>query len=357
MAVQPTDYLKDLLDQPESLRQAATGFDPELLRPLQARLASGEFERVILTGMGASLFAAYPAWLALVQAGLPAFWLDTGELFHSASRLATPGSLLWIVSNSGRSIEIAQLLERLSGAAAPAILAVTGDPASLLGQRADCLLPLHTADDRTPLAQRSYTASLAVCQLAARQLAARRLDREDIESGRADLLATAEGLRAYLADWEERLAGLETLLGRVERLGIVGRGVSYASALEGALCFKEGAKFSVEGLTSGQFWHGPVELLDGRFTLLALGGPAETQAAEAALAQRAAGLGAKVLWLGEEGLAGGLPRVELPAWRGIGLPQAEIVPLQLLTYLVGQQTGFQPGEFRYITHSVSTRIE
>ena len=32
--------------------------------------------------------------LALVQAGLPAFWLDTGELLHSAHRLATRRSLL-----------------------------------------------------------------------------------------------------------------------------------------------------------------------------------------------------------------------------------------------------------------------
>lgn len=351
MVVEPSDYLKDLLDQPESLRQAAAGFDPGLLSSLQARLAGGEFERLILTGMGASLFAAYPAWLALVQAGLPAFWLDTGELLHSAHRLATRRSLLWIVSNSGRSIEVAQLLERLEGEAAPAILAVTRDPASPVGQRADCVLPLNTADDRTPLAQRSYTASLAICQLAARQLTG-----GDLEGGRADLLATAEGMQAYLAGWENRLAGLAAQLGQVERLGIIGRGASYATALEGALCFKEGAKLSVEGQTSGQFWHGPVELVDERYTLLALGGPAETQAEQAALAQRAAGLGARVLWLGQVALSGDLPWVELPAWRGIGLPQAEIVPLQLMTFLVGQQTGFQPGEFRYITHSIQTRV-
>ena len=44
-----------------------------------------------------------------------------------------------------------------------------------------------------------------------------------------------------------------------------------------------------------------------------------------------------------------------PSARGIGLPLAQVVPLQLLSYHLAEQAGFEPGAFRAV--SKVTEIE
>jgi hypothetical protein len=104
-------YVQDILSQPDSLKSALAKFDASPLGALKDALQRGDFDRILLTGMGASLHAAYPAWLALVQAGLPAMWVDTAELIHHAPELVTPRTLYWLFSQSGRSAEIVSALD------------------------------------------------------------------------------------------------------------------------------------------------------------------------------------------------------------------------------------------------------
>ena len=87
--LQEVIYLQDILSQPDSLGNALAGFDRGPLIPLAEALRQGSLDRILLTGMGASFDAAYPAWLALVQAGLPAIWVDSAELIHHAGALVT----------------------------------------------------------------------------------------------------------------------------------------------------------------------------------------------------------------------------------------------------------------------------
>ena len=110
------------------------------------------------------------------------------------------------------------------------------------------------------------------------------------------------------------------------------------------------------GLSTGQFWHGPVEVADLRYTLFAMAGAAASQKEDEFLAHKALGLGANVVWFSSSP-AEGLPTVILPKHRGIGLPMAEIVPVQLIAINVGKQTGFRPGDFRYLGTTVTTKKE
>src|SRR5512146_1445608 len=99
-------YILDILSQPQVLRTALEGFDPTPLEHLGAAIRRGDFDRIVLTGMGGSLYASYQAWLALAKAGLPAMWVDTAELIHHVPGIITPQTLLWLFSQSGKSAEI-----------------------------------------------------------------------------------------------------------------------------------------------------------------------------------------------------------------------------------------------------------
>src|SRR3990172_6102836 len=171
-----TRYIDDILSQPEALSAALGGFDAETLGSTVRRIETGAIDRIVVTGMGGSYFAGYPAWLLLAAAGSPAWWVEASELVHHVPALVTPKTLLWILSQSGRSAEIRALLDLVRQAKrAPAcILATTNDGDGPLAQQADLTLLLNAGSEHT-VATRTFLNTLAVTQLAALALASQPL--------------------------------------------------------------------------------------------------------------------------------------------------------------------------------------
>src|SRR5215472_14998912 len=101
-------YVTDIRGQPQALQALLDRSPGEAAQQLLGRLS--DLDRIIMTGMGASLYAQYPAFLKLAAAGLPVWWIEASELLGEARGLLTPRSLLWITSQSGRSAEVVALL-------------------------------------------------------------------------------------------------------------------------------------------------------------------------------------------------------------------------------------------------------
>jgi len=91
-----TPFERDIDDQAEALR----AFAQSALSPAVTRLLGRRYDRIVLTGMGSSHFAALPGWRRLADAGHPAWWVDSGQLLD-APGLITPGTLLVATSQSG----------------------------------------------------------------------------------------------------------------------------------------------------------------------------------------------------------------------------------------------------------------
>lgn len=342
-------YLQDILSQPAALRSALAEFNPAPLDSLARRVQAGEFDRLVLTGMGASFYAAYPAWLGLVQAGMPAVWVDTAELRHHALPLLTPRTLVWAFSQSGHSAEVVALIEHLRAKPAGALLAVTNDPASPLGQAADPALLIHAHPEQT-VSTRTYLNSLAVAQLAVQILSS-----TPVEPIRQALEQTAYAMQSYLDDWEQHLARIRARAGIPEQLVVLGRGISLASAFSGALIQQEAAKYPALGMQAAEFRHGPVEIAGPELTAIVLAGPPETAPLNYRLHQELLGHGVNSIWL--DALAGrgaelqaeaGTPVLPAPRVPLAGLPLAEMLPLQLLSVHLAAARGIEPGAFRFI---------
>jgi glucosamine--fructose-6-phosphate aminotransferase (isomerizing) len=295
--------------------------------------------------MGASYFGSYPAWLQLVQNGLPVWWVDTSELLHHATDLLTGRTLFWVISQSGYSIEVQRILEKAAARRADRriayLAAVTNDPESPLARQADQTLLLNSGEEFT-VGTRSYVNTLAVLQLAVTELVG-----GDFSAVWEELEKTARAMQTYLQDWETHVEEVVTRVGVPERLVVLGRGPSLATAWLGALIQKEAAKFQVEGMSAAQFRHGPLELTDQRLTALVVAGDPDAWELNRSLGLDLRRYGARILWVGyhpdpelESLLTPDVP----PAGRRI----AEVLPFQALTVALARQTGVEPGIFRYI---------
>jgi glucosamine--fructose-6-phosphate aminotransferase (isomerizing) len=343
----PNFYIRDILSQPDALRTALEYFDPQTLAPIAQRFASGGFDRVLLTGMGASLYGAYPAWLALTRAPIPAILVDGSELLHYTPNLLNERTLLWVLSQSGFSAEIVALLNILKEKPAGAVLAVTNDPASPLADAADAIVLLR-AEPEQSVSTRTYLNTLALAHLAALALLG-----APLEPVYAELQQTASGLELYLQEWEQHVQAIGSMVGRPRSLAVLGRGPSLANVHTGALVQMEAAKFPAQAMVAGQFRHGPLEMVGPGDVQVLLAGEDATRPLQQRLFADLRALQTTPLWLDCSLKMDATIPVEAclptPKAPGAGLPLGEMLPLQLLSVYLAQSAGHEPGKFRYIS--------
>jgi len=334
-------YVTDILAQPDGLRALVRS------RPGTAA-ASGlalrqPHERIVLTGMGASLFALCPAWMALVRAGRTAWLVETAQLLHDVPELLSPRTLLIVASQSGLSAEIVSLSERRTSVGT--LLAITNDPSSPLSERSDVVVDIRAGVEHA-VSTRTYVNTLAAATLVAEALTG--------ATPTADFEDAADSIERYLESWRERVDRIKDVIALPDRLYILGRGESVAAASCGALILKEAAKWPAEAMSASQFRHGPLELADERLTAVVLAGH---ESAERERNLRLVGdierFGGRAYWADEKPHAG-FRHLPLASGDGGGRNIAEIVALQLLSVAIAEQTPDEPGVFRHLGKVTTT---
>jgi glutamine---fructose-6-phosphate transaminase (isomerizing) len=329
-------YVRDILSQPEAVETAVRRFDASVLKDAAARLQKGKYDRILITGMGGSYHSSYPAWLMLSRLGVPAIWVDTAELIHHARGLVTSKTLLWMTSQSGRSVEITAALDGTRLNTPAALLAIVNDLQSPLAKAAAYCVPMHAEVEGT-VSTRTYVNTLALGQLAAAALLG-----EDVEAARRDLLATAAAMKTFLADWDALKQRMVDVVGFPQRLVLLGRGPSLCSAFSGALVLSEAAKYLATPFEVAEFRHGPLETAGPELTALIFEGEASTRELNFGMLNELRAARARAFCIGSTPQEWQLP---IPAVPPIGLPLVEILPIQALSVHFAESIGITPGDF------------
>jgi len=360
-------FLQDILSQPAALRGALAKTDLAVVQPFRALIETQRVQRVILTGMGASFYGLYPAWLRLAGESVSAIWVDTAELIHNVPALVDQRTLVWIASQSGRSAEVISLLRLCEEQPPAGLIALTNDPQSPLGQAGidaagrgnRLMLPILAEPEQTP-STRTYLNTLAVSQLAAQALIPAAGTEPDQRAQFMELEGAAAAIEVYLEDWRGVLGKIVEIaaVGRQQAgtaspaWALLGRGVSLTSALAGALGLQEAARIPALGMQAAQFRHGPLEMSNSRLSVWVFEGGADSPEARLnrKLWSELRSLGVNA-WLvaSPDSVGDEDGTLAHPAASGMGLPLAQIIPLQLLSFHLAEQAGLEPGEFRNVS--------
>jgi len=173
------------------------------------------------------------------------------------------GYLVVAVSQSGRTPEIAEVLERAKATGARTI-AVTNDAASPLAQAADLLIALDVGEEQSVPATKTVTAQLVVFSMIAQALGDLGLDHafETLPDLVADVLADAEPPE-QLAAWLEDAS----------RFATVARGLLYGAAAEAALKIEETTSLFASAFSAADLRHGPIAVASTGIPILAFAHP------------------------------------------------------------------------------------
>jgi glutamine---fructose-6-phosphate transaminase (isomerizing) len=325
--------------QPESLDRTLRhqcGDGAAAMAHAATLLRSGK--KIVITGMGASLFASIPLQYSLCSLGLDAVAVEAGELLHYQVS-SWKDAVVLMVSRSGESVEIARLLEKMKGIVP--IIGVTNEPLSQLSRSADVSLCIASLHDEI-VAIQTYTGTLLTLHLLAHAVAGSSdAAGEDVRRLLPSFASLVESSMQARAEWNPLLASNPTPY-------LLARGSSLASAHEGALLFHEVAKNPAVAMPVASFRHGPVEVVDGNFRGIIFVPQDHTRDLNLALARDLVRFGGRICLVGPSG-----PHLQDAHWCVVPsgsptlAPIFEIVPLQAAAFQLAILRDIVPGSFRY----------
>jgi len=209
--------------------------------------------------------------------------------YHSQTRV--DGWTVIAISQSGATPEIVTTVEALCTLGARAI-AITNDARSPLADQSDLTIALDCGPERAIPATKTFTASLAAIAAIARAVS------PDAWS-EGDEHHVVESLRVVLADRGPLEAVADELLG-AEMISHLGRGFSFAVALEGALKYREMTGRVAEGISASDYLHGPIAAANSRTYVVAYLNAGPTTADVRSTTSAAKGRGAHLLFVTDD---------------------------------------------------------
>jgi glucosamine--fructose-6-phosphate aminotransferase (isomerizing) len=265
--------------------------------------------------------------------------VESGELLHYQERLCS-GAVVVVVSRSGESVEIVKLLSRLKEISQHTI-GVTNEPEGTLARVASVALIVGSLPDEM-VAIQSYTGTVAALMLLAGAVTG------DLDKTHTEMNALLPRVSTLIAANLDHIEDWDDFFKTGSPIYLLGRGPSYASALEGALLFSETAKEPAVGIASGSFRHGPVEIVDANFRAIVFAPHGKTRDLNLGLAEDLMKFGAKVRVVGPFGSGEpALPFIDVPEVSEKLSPLFDIIPVQLAALRLAHRKNLVIGKFRY----------
>jgi glucosamine--fructose-6-phosphate aminotransferase (isomerizing) len=247
-----TKFLNDILKQPQELIGGLRSLlEKERSRLDQATFILSQAKSVYLTGIGASWHAAMAAASFFHSAGRPVTLIEASEMLRF-SRVA-PDSAIVIISRSGRSVEIVNLLSEARSAGAK-IVAITNTPDSPLALESDATICAGIPFDHT-VSVKMYTA----LAMAAGLVASAAVGKMDSSLG-PSLIGSLQSVENSLDLWREKIEASDWTSSS-SSVYFLARGASLASCHGARLLWEEAAKAPATAMSTGGFRHGPQEIV------------------------------------------------------------------------------------------------
>ncbi len=299
---------------------------------------------IVIAGIGASWHAGMAMQAQLLGCGCSALLVDASELLHFAQ--VPQGATVVLLSRSGKSTEIVQLVEKCRSRFAT-IISITNQADSPLAQGSHIVLNTSTDFDHA-VSVSTYSAIAMAGALLAGE-ATGRLAR----SLHDELLQALVDASAAIPDWRTTIEQSGWLGDGSGATYFLARGAGLASCHEARLLWEEAAKKPATALTAGGFRHGPQEIVRDGFRAGIWIDADHMRSQDLDLARDLRRLGARVLLIGQqlkESAADCVLRLpSIPAhWQFL----IEIIPIQIAAERLAVVCGEDPDSFRLCSYIV-----
>ncbi|MBM3511402.1 MAG: glutamine--fructose-6-phosphate transaminase (isomerizing) [Alphaproteobacteria bacterium] len=352
---------KEIWEQPTVIGETLKAYYDPLDRGIalpKLPFDPAKISRLTIAACGTAYYAAMIAryWFERL-ARLPADGDIASEFRYRAVPLPKDGAALFI-SQSGETADTLAAL-RFARSQGQPIAAIVNVAESTIARESDIVLRTHAGPEIGVASTKAFTCQLATLAcLAVAFAAVRRAIDPALEAKLTAALTEVPSRAADVLNHDPGLRAIAAWLAEARDVLYVGRGTSYALAMEGALKLKEISYIHAEGYAAGELKHGPIALVDEATPVIVIAPSDELFDKTASNMQEIVARGAKVVLLSD---ARGIKAlgdkahatVELPAVHPLVAPLLYAIPVQLLAYHVAVHKGTDLDQPRNLAKSVT----
>jgi len=334
-----THFLRDILRQPAELQRTIDSLmGAGWLTLGTAADAVRGARHVYLTGIGSSWHAALTTGPLFHVGSRPVCMLSSEELLHFAS--IPPESAIIVISRSGRSVEIVNLLAKVRNTGAT-VIGITNSADGPLAKEAQISIVVPVKMDHA-ISVNTYSTLAAATGILA----------SAVVGSLHPTLATSlsrvfEKIALSFPAWQAQIADTPWLAPKSVYY-FLARGSSLGSCHEARLLWEEGAKSPATAMGTGSFRHGPQEMVNAnmRFGIWIDG--ERMRAQDLVVARDLRSMGACVMLVGQDlpsdaaDLVFQLPLAP-PGWQFL----IDIIPAQLAAEQLSRLSGVDCDSFRF----------
>ncbi|MCI1694832.1 glutamine--fructose-6-phosphate transaminase (isomerizing) [Aneurinibacillus aneurinilyticus] len=356
--------LKEIFDQPKALedtlanRLTSGGVQLPELEKVWTAEALRNLRKIDIVASGTSNHAGIIGKKALEKVlGLPVEVSYSSEFIHEHARL-DERTLVILLSQSGETADTLSALREAKKWGCPT-LAITNTAGSTISRKADCTLLTKAGPELAVASTKAYTSQIAVLMLLSLWMA------QELEAGneeqREELLTALSRLPrdvdSTLVMTHDAIDQFAQLIDDQEHIFLIGRGLDYVLALEGALKIQEVAYIHADAYAAGEMKHGTMALITPGVPVIALATQRRVFDKTISNIKEVKARDAFVVGItriGDDLLAEEVDEVMyIPDTHPLLMPILAAIPLQLLAYYSGKVRGHAVDRPRNLAKSLT----
>ncbi len=249
----PNFMLKEIYDQPKMIGEIAMGVGKNTEKiGKMIRKSRGSY----LVGCGSASYAALAGTYLFSKIAKRHINYAIGSEFGYHLDFLNQDSLVIPISQSGETIDILESVKKAKDKGVK-IISLTNVLGSSLYRMSDEKILIGAGPEKAVASTKALTGMIAHLVLLAYSLDG------GVAEGRKILLKAVSSMRKILS--EDMIKSIKKLADKIvneKNIYVIGRGLSYPTALETAIKIKEISYIHAEGLAAGELKHGPLALVE-----------------------------------------------------------------------------------------------
>ena len=355
--------IKEIIEQPRSIYNSLSNkiiFNDDKIEFEDFILPNDftkDINRIILTGMGTSLYACEVGQYFIESlANIPCQTEDASELRYKDSPI-DENTLLISVTQSGETADTLGAMSLFQTKGCKQIL-ISNSVGSAASRIADIEININSGIEIGVASTKSFTGSILSLLFLAIKLGT---DKSTLSIPEAESLildsTKLPDLMNQVVEMNPQIEMMAKKYSKYNHFLYLGRGLNKPVAFEGALKLKEVSYIHAEGYSAGQMKHGPIALVDNNIPVIAMAltdSYYEKMRNTIQEIKARSGILIGLVTKGNYDLDGLIDDViEIPECPKYLTPFLTIIPLQLFSYYIALELGYDVDQPRNLAKTVT----
>lgn len=352
--------IKEIFEQPESIRETLNRRIQNGVIDFSDVLSDSEIERfdmIHIVACGTAYHAGLQGQHALREISRINSLVEIASEYRYMNPFVNENTLAIFVSQSGETLDTLAALKEAKARGAKT-LAITNVVGSTISREAHSTIYTMAGPEIAVASTKAYTTQVAIFQLLAIYLAEKkgRVSREKANKLISSLYSIPEKIKTTLEN-SEAIKNVANFMKDKNNGFYIGRGVDFATALEGSLKMKEITYIHTEAFPAGELKHGSIALIEPETPVVVIAMQSKLLEKTISNIKELKARGAHIITIARKNCKEAIDVSD----NFIGVEDIEdvfsvllaIIPLQLLSYFTSLEKGIDVDKPRNLAKSVT----